>query len=96
MIAQQQRPGWRPTALREMEEIDSKEETAPRSDTQLRLVEMAHATAWLNFTTAQANHDLQRYGEWRCDYAGQANVLQSEYEKAMGQIERARRLDETE
>ena len=46
------------------------------------LADMAHATAWITFTTAQANHDLQRYGEWRCDYAHQASIFQADYEKA--------------
>ena len=46
------------------------------------LADMAHATAWIAFTTAQANHDLQRYGEWRCDYGQQASMFHADYEKA--------------
>jgi len=46
------------------------------------LADMAQATAWLNFTTAQANHDLQRHGEWRCDYAMQASSFQGDFDKA--------------
>lgn len=46
------------------------------------LADMAHAAAWINFTTAQANHDLQRFGEWRCDYNHQAAAFQTDYEIA--------------
>ena len=46
------------------------------------LADMAQATAWINFTAAQANHDVARYGEWRCDYATQACGFQRDYEVA--------------
>lgn len=46
------------------------------------LADMAHATSWIAFTAAQANHDLQRYGEWRCDYGHQASIFHADYEKA--------------
>lgn len=53
-------------------------------DAQVRrlLADMENANAWLQFTTAQANHDLQRYGEWRCDYGQQASIFHADYEKA--------------
>ena len=64
------------------------------------LADMAHATAWVNFTTAQANHDLQRFGEWRCDYGHQAAVFQADYEisgrelvKCMGKLEKILEVD---
>lgn len=50
------------------------------------LADMAHATAWIAFTAAQANHDLQRYGEWRCDYGHQASIFQAYYEKAVREL----------
>jgi len=52
------------------------------TNTRRCLADMAHATAWLNFTTAQANYDLSHYGHWRCDYAEQASMFQRDYEKA--------------
>ena len=47
---------------------------------------MAHATAWLNFTAAQANHDLARFGERRCDYAQQAGVFHADCENARTEL----------
>lgn len=58
------------------------------------LADMAQVTAWLNFTTAQANHDLQRYGEWRCDYASQASVFQQDYENARRKFDGVSQLHE--
>lgn len=46
------------------------------------LADMQHATAWLDFITAQANSDLRKYGEWSCDYCEQAGLFQKDYEKA--------------
>lgn len=57
-----------------MNEIEAK--------TSQLLADMAHATAWLNFTTATANHDLERFGKWRCDYEHQAAGFQADYENA--------------
>ena len=55
-------------------------------EVQKLLADMAHATAWLNFTAAQANHDLARFGEWRCDYAKQAGEFHAEYDHARTEL----------
>lgn len=50
------------------------------------LAEMAHATAWILFTTAQANRDLEQYGEWRLDYAQQVSMFHNDYDKALQEL----------
>lgn len=60
------------------------------------LADMAQATAWLNFTTAQANHDIHRYGEWQCDYVTQATTLQNDYETACRDLKAAAWLDDAQ
>lgn len=47
-----------------------------------RLADMANATAWINFTAAQANHDINKFGEWRCAYDMQAGSLQVDFDNA--------------
>lgn len=53
------------------------------------LADMAHATARLSFATAQANHDLHWYGEWRGDYAGLSSAIEKDYEVADQALDRA-------
>ena len=55
-------------------------------EVQKLLADMAHATAWLNFTAAQANHDLARFGEWRYDYARQAGEFHDNYVNARTEL----------
>lgn len=50
------------------------------------LAEMENVTAWINFIAAQANRDMARYGEWRCDYEMQASALQAEYERSKREL----------
>jgi hypothetical protein len=46
------------------------------------LADMAQATAMINFTTAQANFDMARFGEWRCDYYSQVLLFSNDFDNA--------------
>lgn len=55
---------------------------------QKRLIAKAeNANAWLLLTAAQANRDLQQFGEWRIDYDSVAIGHQSEFDAAMAELE---------
>ena len=55
-------------------------------DAMRYLSDMAMAIARMNFITAQASHDTQKYGEWHRDYASCADAAQEAYEAARREL----------
>lgn len=50
------------------------------------LAKAENATAWIILTTAQANHDLEQYGQWSRDYVAIARGHQDQFETAMKEL----------
>lgn len=49
---------------------------------QEAIARMNNANAWLLLIAAEANRDLQQFGEWRSDHMQAASMTQQEFNKA--------------